>query len=112
MEPSSLDLRHFLETRFQKPYTKEKIVSLFAVGVIYLAKVNDLPNEEKKPLLLNTIRDLIEMTDLDQYQKDLLKDIVDSIGDMLIEQLIILGKDAVTFIKKKSVLCLSKCRKH
>jgi hypothetical protein len=95
--------------KFQKPYTRDKIISLITYGVLYLAKVDSLPNEEKKPLLLATIKDVINGTDLDAYQKELMIDIIDTIGDSIVESLIILGKDTVAFVKKGVGKCKSWC---
>lgn len=99
------DLRHYLELKFQRPYTRERIIQLIAAGVLYLAKVTSLPNEEKKPQLLATIREIIMDSDLEDYKKDMLVDIVDAVGDSIIENLISFGKDMKTFVKRKCKWC-------
>lgn len=94
-------LKAFLYLRFQKPHTREKIVSMLTEGVLYLAKVKSLPSEEKKAVLLRTIKELIEETDLPQYSKDMLVEVVDVLGDSVVEGLVRLGKDFVSFAKRK-----------
>jgi hypothetical protein len=101
-----MDLKHFLQVKLQKPYTREKIISIIASGVFYLAKMHSIPNEEKKVLLLNTIKEIINETDLDDYSKENLINLIDTIGSEVIEQLITFGKDATAFIKNK---CFKKC---
>lgn len=100
-----MDLKHFLTIKFQKPYTKEKIISLIASGVLYLARIHSIPREEKKVLLLNTLKELINEADLDDYEKNTLITLIDTVGDSVIENLIIFGKDAKTFIKSKCLKC-------
>jgi hypothetical protein len=100
-----MDLKHFLNIKFQKPYTRDKVVSLIASGVYYLAKVHSVPNEEKKVLLLNTLKEVIGETDLDDYEKNMLVNLVDMIGDSVIENLLVFGKDAKTFLKNKCARC-------
>lgn len=95
------ELKHYLSIKFQKPYTRDKIITLITDGVLYLAKIHSIPNHEKKPLLLKTIKELIDETDLPDYSKRLLCDLVDNIGDTLIESLIKLGKDTISFVKSK-----------
>jgi hypothetical protein len=100
-----MDLKHFLTIKFQKPYTKEKIITIISSGVLYLAKVHSVPNEEKKILLLNTLKEVINETDLDDYEKNTLITLIDMVGDSVVEHLIIFGKNTTAFIKSKCLKC-------
>lgn len=95
------DLEKFLSHKLTKPINMEKIIQLISDGVVFLAKIKSIPNEEKKPLLLNTIKELLDKSDIPNYQKIMLIALVDDVGSSVIEQLIILGKDTISFIKRK-----------
>lgn len=97
-EPET-SLKHYLQLKFQKPYTPERIVSLVTAGVVYLARLRTLEGPEKKALLLKVVREIIEGSELEDYRKDMLLDIIDTVGDSMIESLVLLGKDMVAFAK-------------
>jgi phosphotransferase system HPr-like phosphotransfer protein len=99
-------LKQYLLLRFQKPYTATKIMALLASAVKFLAHVKSVDGPKKKDLALRAIRDVIAQLDLDDNTKAELISVVDTFGDGVIEELVNLGKDMVTFAKAK---CKGKC---
>ena len=96
-----MDLKSYLKLKFQKPYDRQLIIRLLSDGVLFLARLKNMTGEDKKKLLLDTIKELIDGSDLPSYDKQTLTDIIDLMGSQFIEELVKLGKDMVSFVKRK-----------
>lgn len=94
-------LKKYITLCFQKPYTTTKIIALIANGVRYSAQFKAISGSEKKSLVLSVIRDVIMESDINEYERSDLILVVDTLGDVAIDELVAFGKDMVTFMNRK-----------
>lgn len=103
------ELTKFLKLKLQKPISKAKIFVLVASGIKFAEQFKLMSGLQKKDLVLRAIRDVINSSDnLDADEKDLMLELLDSLGDIAIDTLIDFGRDTVTFVKKNCLKCF-KC---
>ena len=98
------ELYTVLKNNLTKPYNADKIVTMVAAGVSFLATVTTIPNPDKKKLLLDVLIDVIADADIPDETKALLISLTKTLGDQLIESLISIGKSKL-FVKAKSLCC-------
>jgi len=105
----SFQLASYLETRIKSPIDQKQVVTLFADGVRALEKSRTLNGQEKKQLLLETIVSLIKKSDQSEYNKSVMLLLINSMGSVLVDQLVELGNDTHTFIKRHKCWKWWKC---
>ena len=104
------NLKNYLLLKFQKPYTTAKVLLLLSHAVKFMATIETIPPVEKKQIVLATVRDVINMTDLSAETKADMILVVDTFGDTAIEEFVKFGRDMISFAKKKCEGCsTSRC---
>lgn len=96
------DMVHYMKIKLQRPFTAPKIVMLIASGVKFLAKVKSLDGPEKKDLVLHALRETVNRSSYikDDEKAEIIM-LIDTVGDGLIDQLVVFARDGATFIKNK-----------
>jgi hypothetical protein len=103
------ELKKFLQLKLRKPITKAKIIILIAAGIKFIEQFKSLSGLQKKDLVIRGVRDVITNADLSEDEKELLLDVLDTLGDAAIDMLVEFGRDTVTFVKQSCETCKSKC---
>jgi hypothetical protein len=103
------ELKQFLKLKLQKPITKAKIFVLVAAGIKFAEQFKAMPGPQKKDLVLHAIHDVIADSDiLAAEEKELMLELLDSLGDAAIDTLVDFGRDTVTFVKKGCMKCFTR----
>jgi hypothetical protein len=95
-------LKDYLQLKLQRPITAPKVIMIIAAGVRYIEHYRDLSGAEKKDIVINAIREVIQESTI-ITDKDVLLDVVDTFADTTIDYLVDFGRK--TYLKIKSGCC-------
>lgn len=101
MDPkvAMVQLRSYLDVVLHPPYDAAKIMVAIAGGIRLLAGVKAMSGMEKKAMLLSTIKEVLGRADIPESMRSALIDLVDGIGDSVIDGMVSFGQDMKTFAK-------------
>ena len=95
-------LKDYLQLKLQRPITPSKVIMIVAAGVKYIEHYRDLSGAEKKDIVINAIRELIQESPI-ITEKEALLEVVDTFADSAIDYLVDFGR--MTYLKIKSGCC-------
>jgi len=96
-----IDLKQYLNLKFQRPMTGPKIISLIASSVKFIEQYRELSGTEKKNIVIHALREIIQECDfLSDEDKAILIGYVDMFADDAIDYLVDFGKNLYLKVKK------------
>ena len=97
-------LKRYLKLKMQRPITGPKVILMISAGIKYIEHYRNLSGTEKKDIVIRALRDVIKESDtIDQQDRDMLLDFVDTFADDTIDQLVDFGKHM--YLKIRSSCC-------
>lgn len=108
----SKDLVAFVKSKVRKPFNAGKVFHLISETVSYVKQVGDLSEEERRETAVNVVKEVLSTTDkLSDEQRAKAMLILDTFGDVVVDEVVTFAEDAVTFAIKEAKSLFSCCRK-
>lgn len=93
-------LKHHLQLKLQRPISPSKVIFIVAAGVKYIERYNGMLGVEKKAIVIDVVRILIQECEfIDEDEKNELMLYVDTFADETINYLVDFGQHMYLIIK-------------
>jgi endonuclease III-like uncharacterized protein len=107
---AKVSLVTLLKLKLQRPFTSSKITMLIANAIRFIGQYKSFSNAEKKDIVLHAVKDAVsESLNIDEDTKATHLDMIDSIGNEIVNTLVAFANDNKTFIHNKSNKYFSMC---
>jgi hypothetical protein len=98
------ELYDLINDNLRPPYPEDKVIDILTKGVMFLAKVKDMPGKQKKELLLKLLREAIDNRKMSYNRHLVLSGMLNLLGNPMVDNIIVVAKSKL--FKSSDGCCL------